>query len=48
MSSLRRDDVPLDVIEVLVGHAPTKTAKSYYDPDSFPMRGAVGKVPPHR
>jgi integrase len=48
MSGLRRADVQLDVIEVLVGHAPTKTARSYYDPDSFPMRGAVAKVPPHR
>jgi integrase len=47
MSSLKREGVELEVIEVLVGHAPTPTAKHYFDPEAFPLRDAVGKIPPH-
>lgn len=47
MSSLRRSGADLDAIEVLVGHAPTPTARNYFDTDAWPLRDVVARIPPH-
>lgn len=47
LSSLRRSGAELDAAEVLLGHAPTKTAKAYLDPEALPLRAAVDLIPRH-
>lgn len=45
LSGLRSRGAPLDAIEVLVGHAPTATARSYLSRDAFDLRAVVDLVP---
>lgn len=47
LTGLRRLGAELDVLEVLLGHAPTPTARAYLDPEqALPLRSAVQLVPP--
>ena len=45
MTGLRQGGAELDAVEFLVGHAPTMTALSYFDPEAFALRDAVKRIP---